>query len=79
MITNDARCKHKIKYRIVRAKTLFNKKALCISILLRKKVVKCYTWSIAVCGAVTWTLLKVDQKYLGSFQMWCWRRMEKIS
>jgi hypothetical protein len=22
---------------------------------------------------------KVDQKYLGSFEMWCWRRMEKIS
>jgi len=20
-----------------------------------------------------------DQKYLGSFEMWCWRRMEKIS
>jgi hypothetical protein len=22
---------------------------------------------------------KVDQKYLESFAMWCWRRMEKIS
>jgi hypothetical protein len=21
----------------------------------------------------------VDQKYLESFEMWCWRRMEKIS
>jgi hypothetical protein len=21
----------------------------------------------------------VDQKHLGSFEMWCWRRMEKIS
>jgi hypothetical protein len=26
-----------------------------------------------------WTLRKVDQKYLKSFEMWCWRRMEKIS
>ena len=25
------------------------------------------------------TLWKVHQKYLGSFEMWCWRRMEKIS
>jgi hypothetical protein len=24
-------------------------------------------------------LWKVDQKYLDSFEMWCWRRMEKIS
>jgi hypothetical protein len=30
-------------------------------------------------GAETWTLLKVEQKYLESFEMWCWRRMEKIS
>jgi hypothetical protein len=29
--------------------------------------------------AETWALRKVDQKYLGSFEMWCWRRMEKIS
>jgi hypothetical protein len=25
-----------------------------------------------------WTLRKVDQKYLESFEMWCWRRLEKI-
>jgi hypothetical protein len=46
---------------------------------LRKKLVKCYIWSVALCGAETWTLRKVDQKYLESFGMWCWRRMEKIS
>ena len=30
-------------------------------------------------GAETWTLRAADQKYLESFEMWCWRRMEKIS
>jgi hypothetical protein len=30
-------------------------------------------------GAETWTLQKLDQTYLESFEMWCWRRMEKIS
>jgi hypothetical protein len=38
-----------------------------------------YLGSIALYGAETWTLRKVDQKYLRSFEMWCWRRMEKIS
>jgi hypothetical protein len=28
-------------------------------------------------GAETWTLRKVDQIYLKSFKMWCWRRLEK--
>jgi len=30
-------------------------------------------------GAEIWTLKKVEQKYLERFEMWCWRRMEKIS
>ena len=45
----------------------------------RKRLVKCYIWSIPLCSAETWTLEKVDQKYLESFEMWCWRRMENIS
>ena len=65
------------------AKAAFIKKrALVTSTLdmeLRKKLVKCYIWSIALYGAETWTLRAVDQKHLESFEMWCWRRMEKIS
>jgi hypothetical protein len=40
---------------------------------------KCYIWSLVLCGAEIWILQKVEQKYLESFEMWCWRRMEKIS
>jgi hypothetical protein len=46
---------------------------------LRKKLVKCYIWSMALYGAETWTLRAVDHIHLGSFEMWRWRRMEKIS
>jgi hypothetical protein len=46
---------------------------------LRKKLVKCYVWSIALYGIETWTLQAVNQKNLESFEIWCWRRMEKIS
>ena len=45
---------------------------------LRKKLVKYYIWSMALYGAETWMLRAADQKYLESFEMWCWRRMEKI-
>ena len=45
---------------------------------MRKKLAKCYIWSIALYGAETWTIRAVDQKILESFEMWCWRRMEKI-
>jgi hypothetical protein len=67
MITNDAICTREIKPRIAMAKAAFNKKTLCTSKLdlnLRKKLLKCYIWSIALYGAETWTLRKVDQKYM---------------
>ena len=34
---------------------------------------------MALYGVETWTLRAVDQKYRKRFEMWCWRRMKKIS
>ena len=34
---------------------------------------------MALYGAENWTLRATDKKYLKGFEMWCWRRMEKIS
>jgi len=65
------------------AKAAFNKKRTLftstVDLELRKKLVKCYIWSIALYGAETCTLRAVDQKHLESFEMWCWMRMVKIS
>ena len=65
------------------AKAVFNKKKTLftskLGLNLRKKLVKCYIWNMALYGAETWTLRAADKKYLESFEMWCWRRMEKIS
>jgi hypothetical protein len=35
---------------------------------LKKKLVKCYIWSIALYGAETWTLRAVDEKHLEKLQ-----------
>ena len=57
-------------------KTVFSSK---LDLNLRKKLVKCYIWSMAFYGGEIWTLRAADQKYLESFEMWFWRRKEKIS
>jgi hypothetical protein len=67
MITNDPRCTREIKSTIAMTKAASNKKNLFTSKLdlhLRKKLVKCYIWNIALYGVETWKLQKVDQKYL---------------
>ena len=43
---------------------------------LKKSIMKCLVWSVALYAAETWTL--ADRR-LEAFEMWIWRRMEKIS
>jgi hypothetical protein len=58
--------------KIAVAETASNKKTLFTSTLdfsVRKKLIKCYIWSIVLCGVEIWTLWKVDQKCLESLEM----------
>jgi hypothetical protein len=70
MLTKDGRCTCEIKSRIVMIKAAFNKKrALFTSTLdleLRKKLVKCYIWSMALYGPETGMLWAIDQQHLES-------------
>jgi hypothetical protein len=83
ILTNDGRCTCEIKCRIAMAKAAFNKKrdlfSSTLDLELKMELVKCYIWSIVLYGAETWTFRAVDQKHLENFEMWCWRRIEKIS
>jgi hypothetical protein len=60
MLTEDGRCTCEIKSRIAKAKAAFNRKKnpfnSKLKLNLRKKLVKCYVWSMALYGAETWTL-----------------------
>ena len=49
-----------------------------IDINARTKLGHRPTLSLALFIAETGTL-RVDHKYLESFEMWCWRRMENVS
>jgi hypothetical protein len=64
MLTNEGRCTCEIKSRIAMAKAAFNKKRAPFTskmdLELRKKLVNCYIWSIALYGTETWRLRAVD-------------------
>ena len=45
---------------------------------LRKRLVKCFVWSVALYGAETWILRRNEQKWLKVFEMWIWRRMDRV-
>jgi hypothetical protein len=72
-ITKDVGCSHEMKSRITMAKTELNKKKVLLTSKLnfnvRKKPAKRYIWRTDLYRAETWTLRKVNQKYLRSFEM----------
>ncbi|KAJ4435683.1 hypothetical protein ANN_18299 [Periplaneta americana] len=45
---------------------------------LKKILVKCFAWSVALYGAETWILRQSEEKRLEAFEMWIWRRMERV-
>jgi hypothetical protein len=68
ILINDGKYTCENKLRIAMAKAAFNKKRTLftstLDLELRKKLVKCYVWNIALYDAKTWTLRAVDQKPL---------------
>jgi len=46
--------------------------------LLRKRIVKCLVWSVALYASETWRISKTVMKRIEAFEIWIWRKMEKI-
>ena len=83
IIEADGRCEGEIKARIGMGKDAFGKRkellARKMSREVKKKIIKTIVWSVTLYGAETWTLRQEDRRRLDAFEMWLWRRMEKIS
>jgi hypothetical protein len=71
--TNEARCTREKKCRNYITKAAFKKRKILftskLGLNLTKKLITCHIWGIALCGAETWALRKVDEEYLLSFEM----------
>jgi len=83
VISQDNRCIKEIKARIGMAKDAFNKRKELLnkrfSKKLKKKMVKTLIWPVALYGCETWTMNKEALGRLEAFEMWVWRRCEKVS
>ena len=77
VVTSDVTVKKDIRSRIAMGKKAFMDKrklfASSLNLVLRKRIIKCFVWSVALYAAETWTLTKADKKRLGAFDVWIWR------
>ena len=70
--------------RIEKARGMFYKMktVLCnmhLNIHIRLRVLKCYIFSTLLYGVEAWTLTEVASRKVTAFEMWCYRRMLRIS
>jgi len=84
LITSDCRCDKEIKRRIVLAKKAFTEKKNILAdkklnLKLRIRLLKCYVWSTLLYGCESWTISSSCKRRLEAMEMWCYRRMARIS
>ena len=84
LITEDGRCEKEIKRRIEIARTNFLKlkdvlTTKRLSIVTRKKILHCYVISTLIYAAETWVINVADMKKIEAFEMWCLRKMLRVS
>ena len=83
MIAEDGRSEKEVRRRITLAKDAFTEHRMLLTKslnqTLKKRLAKSLVWSVLLYGSEAWTLKKDDIRRLESFEMWVWRRMEKIS
>ena len=45
---------------------------------MKNKLTNSCIWSVALYGSETWTLGKIEERVINTFETWCWRRTLKI-
>ena len=75
---------YEIRTRIEKARSSFGrlKKVLCnlsLNINIRIRILRCYIFSVLLYGVESWSLTEATTKRLEAFEMWCYRRMLRVS
>ncbi|KAI5751137.1 hypothetical protein M8J77_004668 [Diaphorina citri] len=83
IVNSNGSSTEEIKSRTGMAKSSYKKvrnllTARKIPVSLRVRFAKCYVWSVLLYGCESWIIRRREEKYLESFEMWLWRRMEGV-
>ena len=82
-ITADGDCSHEIKRYLVlgrRAMTNLDSIPKCRDITLPTKVclIKAVVFPVVMNGCESWTTKKAECQRIGTFELWCWRRLLRV-
>ena len=84
MLTNDGACVTEVKRRITMGKAAMGRLTKIwrdrgITLCTKVALVKALVFPIVLYGSETWTMGKNERKKVDAFELWCWRRILRVS
>ena len=83
-ITADGDCSHEIKRCfLIGRKVMTNLDSILksrdITLSTKVRLVKAMIFSVVMYGCESWTVKKAEHQRIGTFELWCWRRVLRVS
>ena len=83
-ITADGDCSHEIKrHLLLGRKAMLNLNSILkskdITLLTRVHIVKVVVFPVVMHGCEIWTIKKTECWRIDTFELWCWRRLLRVS
>ena len=83
-ITTDSDCRHEIKRRLLLGRSVMTNldsifKSRDIPLPKKVHLVKAMVFPVVVYGCESWTAKKADGQRIDAFELWCWRRLFRVS
>ena len=83
-ITADGDCSHEIKrHLLLGRKVMTNLDCILesrdITLSTNVHLVKTMVFPVVMCGCENWTIKKAEHQRIDAFELWCWRRLLKVS
>ena len=83
-ITADGNCSHEIKRRLLLGrKTMTNRdsglESKNITLPTKVYIVKALVFPVVMYGYESWTIKKAEHQRMDAFELWCWRRLLRVS
>ena len=83
-ITADGDCSHKIKRHLLLGRKVMTNvdiilKSRDIALPTKVHLVKAMVFPVVMYGCESWTVKKAERQIIDAFELWCWRRLLRIS
>ena len=83
-ITADVDCSHEIKRRLLLGRKVMTNlenilKSRDITLSTKVCLVKAMVFPVVMYGCESWTIKKTEHRRIDAFELWCWRRLLRVS